>query len=222
MISKIARLRAKKGFTIVELIVVIAIIGILTSLIVAAFSYDRRPAIGKAMAKDYFYKIQDCLANVRVGFPNAFDSSLDKIDGFYFEIDSEGRPNVIGSDANGDLYEWGTFVKSGTSGSIITTTTLPRLSEVSHAGTPADDRNAMEVRLLETFIKYVSSADNMSGTLYVDIDGFKVKSAYWTDSAHVFGGTGLLVADSILDTGYYYCAYPIQNSFEGAHAFSDI
>jgi len=222
MISKIARLRAKKGFTIIELIVVIAIIGILTSLIVAAFSYDRRPAIGKAMAKDSFYKIQDCLATARVGFPNAFDSSLDKIDGFYFEIDGDGRPNVIGSDANGnDLYEWGTFEGGGTGG-IITTTTIGALSDVSYSGTAADDRNAMEVRLLDAFKKYISSTENMSGTIYVVVDGFKAKAAYWTDSTHAFGGTGLLVADNILDTGYYFCAYPVQNSLEGAHAFSDI
>ncbi len=212
MISKIARLRAKKGFTIIELIVVIAIIGILTSIVIASMGYDRKPALGKSMAKDMFYKVQDCLATVRVGFPKAFDSTIDDIDGFYAEIDG-----------NGEIEAWGTFVKDP-SDVLPTFTTAPTLTDIDHSGTAGADRNALLVRIHEALTKYLSQTDNMTGTLYVIIDGFKVKSAYWSDCSFsaVAGTTGLVANDNILDNGYYYCAYPIYKSFAGEQAFSDV
>ena len=89
MISGIARLRAKKGFTIIELIVVIAIIGILTSIIVAAMSYDTKPTKGKGVAKDFYYVAQDVYSVSKIANPSAIATGTRT--GFFAELNNEYR-----------------------------------------------------------------------------------------------------------------------------------
>jgi len=205
MISRLARLRAKKGFTMIEIIVVIAIIGILMAMVVPVITYDNRPTVGKGVAKDVFYKAQDVLADVEVAFPEAIASGKNVI--FYAQINSAG--NVI---------ESGTAVKSGTGASRSVTPTAFAANIV-----PTDDASSMNKKMQTMFNLYVTKTDGMQGTVYVVVDdNYRVRAAYWTDAEPT--ESGMVFSDSkdyVLSNGYYCCSYPVSLSKAGDDMFPD-
>lgn len=213
MISKIARLRAKKGFTLIELVVVVAVIGILTSIVVASVSYDNRPAVGKEMAKDFFYVAQDAFSSLKITNPNAV-AETERI-GYFIEIDDNGI--IINNGLLTGIDEASTTSASGFTADIAAPGTI------THDGSADDDINCMKVKLLDTFTKYVNTTENMSGTLYVVADGhYRVEAAYWKNGNYVmyYGGcTGYFTDNNILDNGEYCCAYPPELSTAGKYFF---
>ena len=215
MISKINRLRAKKGFTMIEMIVIIAIIGILTSIVVATMSYDRKPTVGKGLAKDLFYVAQDAVSSIEVSNPHAFDDYGTDRAGFYAQVDAGGNITEIRSMAIG-VFD-GTKRPDLAFGATLDPDTP---LAVKHDGTSTDDHNAFENKLVHAISEYLMTKDSMEGGYYVMFDSkFRVIAAYWSDAPRMYLGAGDLQDDCIMDTGHYCCAYPARLSMPGQYMF---
>jgi prepilin-type N-terminal cleavage/methylation domain len=215
MISKINRLRAKKGFTMIEMIVVVAIIGILTTIVVASMSYDRKPTMGKGLAKDLYYVAQDAASSVEVANPKAFDGYSPARAGFYAKVDVGGNVTEIRS------MSIGAFDGSKRPDISYSTPLDPDSPKaVKHDGTADDDHNAFENKLASAISDYLSTKDSMEGGYYVMFDSnYRVMVAYWSDSDKMYLGAGSLTDECIMDTGYYCCAYPTKYCMPGQFMF---
>ena len=215
MISKINRLRAKKGFTMIEMIVIIAIIGILTSIVVATMSYDRKPTVGKGLAKDLFYVAQDAVSSIEVSNPHAFDAYGTDRAGFYAQVDAGGNITEIRSMAIG-VFD-GTKRPNLAFGMTLDPDTP---LAVKHDGTSTDDHNAFENKLVHAISEYLMTKDSMEGGYYVMFDKeFRVLVAYWCDGTASNLGSGPLQDDCIMNTGHYCCAYPARYCTPGQYMF---
>ena len=184
MISRIARLRAKKGFTIVELIVVMAIMGILMGMVIPMLTYDRKPAVARAMTKEIYYRAQSVLADCK-----AARKSLPVAEAvcYYVEVSSTGIAEEIGFFIADDQGTLGTpVVYTGSS----TSDTLYKMKEV-----------------FEKYITDESIAD-MEGHLIVAVDqSYRVIAAYWMENFN-FLGRDSFAEDNILSTGQFCVSYP--------------
>ena len=219
MISKINRLRAKKGFTMIEMIVIIAIIGILTSIVVATMSYDRKPTVGKGLAKDLFYVAQDALASIEVSNPHAFDDyvSDNKRAGFYARVDAGGNITEIRTMTIG-MFNVSSPVRPDYSLDLPLDPDNPKT--VTHDGTKEDDFKAYENKLVHAISDYLMTKDSMEGGYYVVFDkNFRVQAAYWSDAPALTLDTNALRDDCIMNSGYYCCAYPARYSTPGQYMF---
>ena len=210
MISRINRLRSKKGFTMIEIIVVIAIIGILAAIIISSMSYDNKPTLGKGVAKDLYYVAQDAFSTTKIANPLAISTGSKAI--YYASVDGTGT-----------LKDIGTVTVSG-AGASVTLTAASLSAEINverdyiedNTLRAANDVKAMNLRVREAFKNYLTDVDNMAGTLYVVADDqYRVKVAYWSDAPISVGGNVSLVDDCILGNGYYCCAYPVKYSMPG-------
>ena len=217
MISKINRLRAKKGFTMIEMIVIIAIIGILTSIVVATMSYDRKPTIGKGLAKDLFYVAQDAVASIEVSNPHAFDdyTAGGKRAGIYARVDAGGNITEI------HTLSIGAF--SGSSGpdyDIGAALSLTTPQTVTHDGTKEDDFKSYQNKMVQAITNYLVTKDTMEGGYYVMFDSnFRVLAAYWSDGPALTLDSNALRDDCIMNSGHYCCAYPARLSMAGQYMF---
>ncbi len=131
MIQRINRLRAKRGFTMIELVVVMLIIGVLTAIIVSAMTYDSKPTKGKAMAKDMFYAVQDTMSSLKITNPDLIKdlAGVDSSTGHakdlivYCQVDDSGEisstslPHLSVSVASEEV---GAFVHTNPDGSKVT------------------------------------------------------------------------------------------------------
>ncbi len=108
MLNKLMKLKNKKGFTLVELIVVIAIIAILTAIIV--------PLVGRYSAQARYTTLNDAASTISGAVNNGLS-----------DANQIGVINVAGvtgnKDASGVLeVTVGTVTVSGTAGGTLTTT----------------------------------------------------------------------------------------------------
>lgn len=199
MISHFARLRAKKGFTIVELVVVVAIITILISMVIPLVMYDTKPAVAKAMAKDMYYKAQEVLTDCKAantGIPADYTC-------FYVKLNSVG-----GIDETGSFTVDGYNVEN----------------ETAFTTEPAD---TLSKKMNEAMRNYIESdlTRDMSGVLVAACDTkYRVVGTYWFDDNYIFdAGTGFS-EETVLSTGDYCCSYPLALCGPGAktYRFTDI
>ena len=164
MISKVARLRAKKGFTLIDAVVVIAIIGILVAMIIPSLTYDQKPALGKALAKDVYYTAQDVLSTIKITNDGAIATGSYVC--FYAELDSLGR--VIKGHT-------GVFDPSESNKANAYTTFDDLLS-----GTVTPEEKKMYEKMGSALEKYVTDKDGMNGFVYiVGDDEYRVRAVYW-------------------------------------------
>ena len=199
MISRIARLRAKKGFTVIEMVVVISIIGILLAMIIPIVSYDRKPAVARTMAKEIYYRsaaaLYDCkAADVVVPTdPSAHDTC------FYAEVDSLGNPSETGLfyiDNRGVVVDTEIFTTANVTG--------------------------IRGKMKSMFENYVTDevTVNMSGHLIVVVDSHhRVVGSYWVENFDTTMGMEGFNEDNILNTGDFCTAYPSFLSLTGARLF---
>lgn len=208
MIGYINRLRAKKGFTMVELIIVIAIIGILMALILPTIFRDDKPTKAKGYAKAYYYTVQDFMSKKRItDSPVTSKAHFPELIGefaFYTTVDKSGH-----AVESGLIALTGAFSASSArpcddieSGAI----TIP------HA--PFRELIIDFGRYMENYV----TTTEFAGTFYAIVtEEFVVKGAYWADGdigeISSAGNTNLVFSDdNLLSSGYVCCAYPTELS----------
>ena len=211
MISKVARLRAKKGFTLIEAVVVIAIIGILVAMIIPSLTYDQKPALGKALAKDVYYTAQDVLSTIEITNPKAIESGVVC---FYAQLDNYGHvvpgqsgicnPVVGGATADGARY------------AAIAYSTFDNLFSMAATDEKALAKRKIYEKMQTALDKYVTDKEGMEGYIYIVTDKtHRVLGSYWlnVDAA----GIDITLRDNcIMGSGDYCCSYPLEMCNAGA------
>lgn len=199
MIGYFNRLKAKKGFTLAELIIVIAIIGVLIAITVPALFTNNVPTKAKAVAKDLFYTTQDLMSTAKIATR--------------YELPSGGACFYAKVSVTGNVDEVG-----------IVEDYLVTANQVSNASVQAGDSYDAEFKALvdkfeDTLSTYLVDTV-LNGTLYVVVDGsYRTQVAYWTDAPVTSLKNSVQFADDYLIDGYYCCSYPVNNSLAGANMF---
>ena len=204
MVHKIARLRAKKGFTLIEMIIVIVIIGVLTAMIVPSLTYDQKPALGKALAKDVYYNAQDVLSTIEITNPTAIPSTGGKtFVVFYAMLDNQGQVIKGGSGvANPVVGSAGTVLTAA----VSTTSFDTLIADASKT----DAQKKMYSKMQTALEKYTTQKEGMEGTIYIVTDEtYRVLATYWLN-VDANGLDVTLQDNCILASGDYCCSYPVM------------
>jgi len=207
--TKRLRSQGRKGFTMIELIVVIAIVGILTALVVPALTHDNRPARGKSLAKDMFYVTQDAMTDLKSVSSGGVLPSGDTI--FYADMDIQGR-----------ITACGVFVP--------TSMVDPKedFNDAAHTLGDTIEHRRLYDKLDSVFKKNLTGAEGMQGCLIAVVDyDYRVREAYWVEEDAATNAGDLLntatgrtfVDDDKLTSGYLCTAFPTKySSAAGAYA----
>ena len=220
MLSYFNRLKSKKGFTLIELIVVIAIMGVLLAMILPAMTGSNKDEIGKGLAKDFFYRVQDVMCNVKMSNPDAFSDSTFNSDHevvFYADIDAQGV-----------VTDTGILRNTNNTNAILKLSAPYVQSSYDQTFVSAFDKFSQSAE------EYVTRNDSMTGTLYAVVakddrqvgtnfyTAFSVQAAYWSDmptSVLTAASTITVESDNVASNGYYCCAYPARLSMSGETMF---
>lgn len=191
MISLFNPIKRKKGFTIIELVVVMAIMGVILAMVLPAFFTSDKPAKGNALAKDFFYKAQDVMSVSKIAYPDGLGKTpAEKI--LYAVIDDVGG-----------IAETGSYNK--TSGAFTA------FNSSSFDMTTADDVAKTENRFNECCENYFIDIDKMAGIVFARVDeNFAVQACYWMGmTKDEFGKLSDKVFDddNVID-GFYCGAFP--------------
>lgn len=197
MISLFNRLKKRKGFTIVELVVVMAIMGVILAMVLPNMFVSDKPAKGNALSKEFFYKAQDAMAISKIAYPEAFGISLKLV--FYAEIDEKGEVT-----ATGEYNRVGKEFKP-------------------YDGTLDDDKDKMFNRFDECAKLYFSDTEGMEGTIFVAVNSdFMVESCYWVGASST---EYVALSDFVFDSNnilgdYYAGSFPGLLTDEGKTMFA--
>lgn len=225
MLSRLARLRAKKGFTFIELIVVIAVMGVLLSIAVANYTYDQKPALAKSISREIYYRGCSVMVDSKAANLPLPAEGTDPYTCFFADIDAQGnidKAGVFYITNTGNIDNTGSGESAGK-------------EEVYYQRTRQEDGSYTETKtitsgvrqkMFDMFKNYVTneSITSMAGEYIVVVDQrYRVTAAYWMSS-----DTGRdeisFVHDSELESGDYCSSYPGNLCVQGQRmfAFDDI
>lgn len=194
------RNNAKKGFTLIELIVVIAIIGVILAIILPAMFSSDKPTKGKAYAKSYFYTAQDFMSQKRITADLLTTPALTGDTGFYTTVDAAG--NVV---ENGEVQ-----MSGGAATGMRNVAAVQADTSVTNNGYK---------ELLSDYAFHMGSlleTGEYAGTFYCIVDSnYCVQAAYWSEgtiSELLANSSDLSFEDTCIVGGYVACAYPEEFS----------
>lgn len=214
--NTIRKLKKRKGFTMVELIIVIAIIGILLAMILPNLLTSNKDTQGKGFAKEFFYKTQDFVSRQKL---------VEDPDNLTFaSLSVTSFPYIIlyaQVAAGGSVSETGMILYKA-SGNYAAGDEAPRSAIDAAASYSAEFKNFMSK--FEIDVNSYIAASGYECTYYAIIDrDFRVHAAYWTDCDWddlVDGNASLLFTDNCINGGYYSCAYPVAFCDPGKNMFT--
>ncbi len=223
------RLRNKKGFTLVELIVVLAIIAVLSAIIFPMFLNSGKSQEAVAKAKNFYFGSQNVMIQFRADKPEQ--------DTGYFDYDYSGSTVTIGE---GDYLYITAKAESGKGFTEIRLSNLQAPDDGSLADTAQGytvlqtysiiDATSTDHSLLDSFNTF--STDDDHGYYYALVDDkCKVVMTYWTGdeeiavmslstpSSSAFSKPTIEPTDNYNIDGYTFGAYPERYSMLGYTLF---
>lgn len=175
MITQLKKLLSKKGFSLLELIVVLAIVGVLSAMIFATMSdKSGKIANANAHAKDIFLVTQNLMTSYELAEDQLVKYGLTETK--FIKYDATKHVNSID---NGEFL----FIEVACVGDKVTTVriagTLSELCREDKCITIVGN-STLETKMRDDFTARVSNVNN--GYYYVLVDsGFKVIATHYTE-----------------------------------------
>lgn len=228
---RLIRLHNKKGFTLVELIVVLAMIGVLTAIILPLSMNAGKPQAAVAKAKEFYFGSQRILIQYRADAP-------EKQTG-YLSYEKGGTVAVVGTGdylymcAKAEKYKGFTelkLAKLDAPADDSPANTAQGYSLLYNAATI--DSTSPDHELLDKLNTFSTDEDEGYYFALVD-DKCKVVMTYWcetsiediskvTDTSNAFTKTTIEPTDNYYVDGYLLGAYPERYSMLGYTMFDQV
>ncbi len=228
---RLMQLRDKKGFTLVELIVVLAMIGVLTAIILPMSLNAGKPQAAVSKAKSFYFGSQRILIQYRADAP-------EKETG-YLSYEKGGMIYTIGT---GDYLYMCAKAEKNKGFTELRLAKLDAPSDSSAANTAQGyvvmqtyalmDESSTDHKLLDSFNTFSTDDDDGYYFALVD-DQCRVVMTYWceteiddisksTDTSAAYTKTTIQPTDNYYVDGYLIGAYPERYSMLGYTMFDEV